>query len=144
VRDWIVPINKRYPLADLMATLRELYPLQQQQQQQQEEEEEVGSTQVQAIRNAVSYEPSGKGATAAGSVSGGGVSAVAGYVTTTASARQGRRQRVAEGGTSSGAQQSTLLIAYTMLQGINDTAEDAHRCGTMTDQPRLPSWCYIR
>lgn len=26
VRDWVVPINRRYPLADLMATLRELYP----------------------------------------------------------------------------------------------------------------------
>eukprot|EP00198_Chlamydomonas_reinhardtii_P012403 XP_001701740.1 predicted Fe-S-cluster redox enzyme [Chlamydomonas reinhardtii] len=81
VRDWIVPVNRRYDLATLTAALEEMFP--------KEEEAAIGSL---SSSDEAAAAAAGKG-----------------------SSKEGR----------------SLLVEYTMLHGINDTLDDAHRLADM-------------
>lgn len=144
VRDWIVPVNRRYDLATLTAALEEMFP--------KEEEAAIGSlsSSDEAAAAAVSHEAA---AAAAGSSSSLGAAADVSsgpeserwlppveQLGSDAPSSSSSGSSSSEAGKGSSKEGRSLLVEYTMLHGINDTLDDAHRCGVMLYLTLLYSW----
>ncbi|KAG2435216.1 hypothetical protein HXX76_007299 [Chlamydomonas incerta] len=137
VRDWIVPVNRRYDLATLTAALEEMFP--------KEEEAAAGVASAdEAAAVAVSHEAAAAAAGASNSSS--SCSAAASSQPESQESERwlppveqlggdapssSRGSSSNEAGKGSSKEGRSLLVEYTMLHGINDTLEDAHRLADM-------------
>lgn len=160
MRDWIVPVNRRYPLQQLMGALRSLFPSPLRRSSNSSDSHSDASSHAGSGQAA---QATAAAATEAGQSAGsstGGAEAESGrwlpppallspevppahaHVSSTAAAvtasseggsQSDRHPAGSSNGSGSGGGHATLLIEYTMLRGINDTKEDAHRLLQLLD-----------